>query len=96
MSVIYEVNLDVDEDIVGDYLAWLSGHIKEILSISSFIRAELCVLCATILQCKFSLFNMILQCPCRFFLALLAYLPQIRSRHITTRKAIYDRALLFG
>lgn len=38
--IIYEVNLALQNDIADAYLTWLRDHIKEILAIDGFIRAE--------------------------------------------------------
>lgn len=38
--VIYEVNITVNEAIYNDYYAWLIQHIKEILQIKGFVKAE--------------------------------------------------------
>ncbi len=38
--IIYEVNLAIDNDIFDAYTAWLRDHIREILTIDGFIRAE--------------------------------------------------------
>lgn len=38
--VIYEVNLEVDADIVVPWLAWLNGHIGEMLALPGFIDAQ--------------------------------------------------------
>jgi quinol monooxygenase YgiN len=38
--IIYEVNLAIDNDIADAYTAWLRDHIREILAIDGFIRAE--------------------------------------------------------
>ncbi|MDP1601862.1 MAG: DUF4286 family protein [Legionella sp.] len=39
----YEVNLEINADIVGDYLAWLKPHIKKILGLEGFVKAELLI-----------------------------------------------------
>lgn len=38
--VIYEVSVDVDASIRTDYLAWLEGHVAEILALPGFIGAD--------------------------------------------------------
>lgn len=39
MSVVYEVNLDVDAAVAGDYRRWLDGHVAEILALPGFTGA---------------------------------------------------------
>jgi hypothetical protein len=39
----YEVNLEINATIVDDYLAWLKPHIKAMLQLDGFIKAELLV-----------------------------------------------------
>jgi hypothetical protein len=39
--IVYEVNLDVREDIYADYRAWLAAHIGEILALPGFVAAEI-------------------------------------------------------
>ena len=39
--VIYEVNLTIEEGIREEFLPWLEAHIREMLTISGFISAEL-------------------------------------------------------
>lgn len=39
-GVVYEVNLDIDAAIRGDYLAWLRTHIAEICTLDGFTGAE--------------------------------------------------------
>lgn len=41
MSVVYEVNLDVDAAVIGDYRAWLLAHIADILALPGFTGAQL-------------------------------------------------------
>ena len=41
MRVMYEVNLDLDASIAGDYRTWLEAHIREILALPGFIGARL-------------------------------------------------------
>lgn len=38
--IIYEVNISYESSIADAYLAWLSGHIQEILSFAGFRQAE--------------------------------------------------------
>lgn len=38
--VIYEVNLDIDAGVEGDYRAWLRQHIAEILALPGFTGAR--------------------------------------------------------
>ena len=40
VSLVYEVNLEVDRAVAADYRAWLAGHIAEILALPGFIGAE--------------------------------------------------------
>ncbi len=39
--LIYEVNIQADPEIANDYEQWLLPHIREILEIDGFIRADL-------------------------------------------------------
>ena len=39
--IVYEVSLQVDRDIVADYLHWLHGHITQIVALPGFVGAEL-------------------------------------------------------
>lgn len=39
--LIYEVNLAVNADVYPVYVVWLRAHIKEILEIRGFIKAQL-------------------------------------------------------
>ena len=41
MRVVYEVNLDLDASIAGDYRTWLEAHIRGILALPGFIGAQL-------------------------------------------------------
>ena len=41
--IVYEVRASVEPQIAADYLAWLSPHIRQILAIPGFTRAELLV-----------------------------------------------------
>ncbi len=41
MTIIYEVNLEVDSSIKQAFLAWLKKHIKDMLSIDGFLAATL-------------------------------------------------------
>jgi antibiotic biosynthesis monooxygenase (ABM) superfamily enzyme len=40
-GVVYEVNLHVRRAIERDYRAWLDAHMREILALPGFVRAEL-------------------------------------------------------
>lgn len=40
-AVIYEVNIDVDPSAKAELLAWLPGHIDELLTLEGFVGAEL-------------------------------------------------------
>jgi len=39
--VIYEVNLEIDREIVADYLEWLKPHIQEVLACDGFLDGAL-------------------------------------------------------
>ncbi len=39
-AVVYEVNLDVDGSIEGQYRAWLRVHVEEMLALPGFIDAH--------------------------------------------------------
>lgn len=39
--IVYEVNLNVDQDIAADYLLWLKHHMQEMLQHQGFVSAEL-------------------------------------------------------
>lgn len=39
--IIYEVNLEVNAEIYEEYVPWLIGHIKEIVSFKGFKKAKL-------------------------------------------------------
>jgi Domain of unknown function (DUF4286) len=39
--IVYEVRISVDRAIADDYRAWLDSHIREILTLPGFDRAEL-------------------------------------------------------
>ena len=41
MSVIYEVNLILEEKIENDFLKWLEVHIQQMLEIDGFISAKM-------------------------------------------------------
>lgn len=41
MTIIYEVNLKIQNDTAEDYLKWLRPHIDEILKLDGFVRADL-------------------------------------------------------
>lgn len=38
--IVYEVNVDIDDAIRGDYLAWLGPHVAEIVALPGFTGAE--------------------------------------------------------
>jgi hypothetical protein len=40
-ALIYEVNLDLDAAIAGDYLAWLRPHMRELCALPGFVGASL-------------------------------------------------------
>ncbi len=40
-GVVYEVGLDVDAAIAGEYRAWLDAHMAAILALPGFVSAEL-------------------------------------------------------
>lgn len=40
-NVLYEVTLQVERDIAGDYRAWLHGHVREMLALPGFLDARL-------------------------------------------------------
>jgi hypothetical protein len=39
-SVIYEVNIAVDEDVLPAYMEWLAPHVREMLTFDGFLSAE--------------------------------------------------------
>ncbi len=39
-EVVYEVNLDVDAAIAGDYRAWLQAHVAQMLALPGFESAQ--------------------------------------------------------
>lgn len=39
--MVYEVNIEVDAALRNEYLAWLRGHVAEILALPGFTGAEL-------------------------------------------------------
>lgn len=39
--LLYEVNVEINETIYEDYLLWLHSHVKEILLIDGFVRANI-------------------------------------------------------
>jgi quinol monooxygenase YgiN len=41
MSVIYEVNLAVDQEIVAEYRDWLIAHVQEMIALPGFTGARL-------------------------------------------------------
>ncbi|MCB1561237.1 MAG: DUF4286 family protein [Xanthomonadales bacterium] len=40
-AIEYEVTLEVDDGIADDFLAWLRGHVAEMLALSGFTSATL-------------------------------------------------------
>lgn len=38
--IVYLVELDVEADLRGDYLAWLAAHVQEMLTLPGFVDAE--------------------------------------------------------
>ncbi|WP_281286476.1 DUF4286 family protein [Legionella geestiana] len=40
MTIIYEVNLSVDADILEEYVAWLQEHVRLMLQFPGFQSAE--------------------------------------------------------
>ena len=41
MTILYEVNLVVDGDIVDEYRRWLSTHVQEMLALPGFLGARI-------------------------------------------------------
>ena len=39
--IAYEVNLDVDEDVFGEFRAWLDEHVQHMLALPGFVSAEI-------------------------------------------------------
>lgn len=39
--ILYEVRLDVDADVAAEYRDWLGAHVREILALPGFVRAEI-------------------------------------------------------
>lgn len=39
-AVVYEVNIDLESDIRGEYLAWLDAHVAEICALPGFLGAR--------------------------------------------------------
>lgn len=39
--IIYEVNLEIQSEILAEYLVWLKKHIAEILQIEGFVKATI-------------------------------------------------------
>lgn len=39
-AVVYEVNLDVDSAIAGEYRAWLDAHMAQMLALPGFVSAQ--------------------------------------------------------
>ena len=40
-GIVYEVNVDLDAAIEGDYRAWLGAHVREILALPGFTGARI-------------------------------------------------------
>ncbi|MBU8976938.1 MULTISPECIES: DUF4286 family protein [unclassified Lysobacter] len=40
--VVYEVNLDVEVAIAGEFRAWLDAHVREILALPGFLGVRVC------------------------------------------------------
>lgn len=40
-AVFYEVSITVDEDIYTEYRSWLEKHVKQILALPGFVRADM-------------------------------------------------------
>jgi hypothetical protein len=40
-AIVYEVNVDLDAAIEGDYRAWLDAHVREILALPGFTGARI-------------------------------------------------------
>lgn len=40
-GVVYEVNLDVEAGIAGEYEAWLRAHVEAMLALPGFVSAQL-------------------------------------------------------
>ena len=38
--IVYEVNLEVREDIAAEYRAWLAEHVEHMLALPGFVEAE--------------------------------------------------------
>jgi len=43
MSIIYEVNVEIDADVYQAYIEWLRPHADHILALPGFKSASLCV-----------------------------------------------------
>lgn len=41
MTLVYEVNLEVDRAIESDYRVWLGAHVREMLALPGFTTAEI-------------------------------------------------------
>jgi hypothetical protein len=39
--ILYEVRLDVDAEVATDYRDWLGTHVREILALPGFLRADI-------------------------------------------------------
>lgn len=40
-KLIYEVNLEVEESVRRDFMAWLKSHVQEILALDGFVGAQI-------------------------------------------------------
>lgn len=40
-AIVYEVNLEVDAAIAGEYRAWLEIHVRELLALPGFVDARI-------------------------------------------------------
>ncbi len=45
--LVYEVNLDVDAGIAGEYRAWLDDHVRAMLALPGFVSARVFEVVAT-------------------------------------------------
>ena len=39
--ILYEVRLEVDPAIAAEYREWLAGHVREIIALPGFVRADI-------------------------------------------------------
>lgn len=39
-TIVYEVNLDIDADVIADYRTWLQAHVAEICALPGFEGAQ--------------------------------------------------------